>query len=587
MAEIFVFTLLATIVAIYGVLPRYRQLRVGYTLSNKRTIGILAGLGLLIVVSYIGNLLLQNTERSSLGTLHIGRFPIYFTQVTVELIQLGAVLSVVAIFFGVFAKDTVRIRNESFLLSTMRSLFNKGEHATLVDLIKDNYAPLIDHPTKPTAPGDESFVEVLSSIDVDEGSAVDVEVNDSDDTDGEDRRSGLRKRIQARTSAQREQAKYRWRQLQYRLADTAEEASGYTETLLLDSEFTGEHPILDPDLGIQIILHDDLDGFRRQDVVHQYLTTLLQTENSLLYRDISNNMTMDSIYRYRIDPDNRLLHALLSDCSRVEDLDAYKPIGDTTQEILREHEKEDYDKYHSQRLTSSNLSNDYIFTDPVFVGITFFDIMIRESFYQRIDWHMWLYYYDSITRLICENYEITEESDPDSEWPNDYSRFLYEMVDNMTNLLRIMEKMVREDEFDITPEEDNDQEHAEFIKLESFRRDEGGNIPKSAVIILFSCHQEILTTTEIPHQFKEYITKILFRVCSDLREHDEGTLPWKYSEFMLYRLEEEMDDRQHGVEYRYKLESVYEDGVRNEVIASGVTGGSIVDELDDLIRTSS
>ncbi|WP_148416401.1 hypothetical protein [Haloferax sp. KTX1] len=604
MAELFVFTLLATIVAIYGVLPKYRQHRVGYCLGNKLGIGVLSIFGAVILLGYVGGLILQNTDRETLGTLNTGYISIEITRLTVEIAQLSAVLAIVGIFVGVFVRENVRIRNEQYLLSTLRDLYNRDEYGTLVDVIRDNYVPLIDHPAKPTAPGNESWAEVLSSVEeIEEGEAADRRspVLEYVIEEAEDRApDGQLDRAREMVSFKRQQAEYWFSRLRYRLSDTAEDATGYTESLLLSPEFAAKHPILNPELGIDVISDDSLEGFHRREFTNQYLTTMLNTENSLLYRDIENNMGGRGVYRYRIDPDNRLIYSLLSDCSRAEELDVYNPIGATTKKILRDQGKQDHDKYHDQQLTTSNNSDNYIFSDPVYVAITFFDIMVSESLYQRISWHMFLYNYDSFTRLICENYEITDESDPVAEWPNDYSRFLYEMVSNMTDWLKAMEKMVLEDECDVMVKPDverddenkgqedtdvaNDARYADFIRLDSIDTHRGTNIPKSTVICLFSCHRRIMTTEEIPDQFKEYITNIIFQCCVDLRKHDEDTLPWQYTELMLHCIEENINDRRSASAYHRALETAYNSEVRHEVLAKSLTGGNLVEELDDLIR---
>ena len=62
---------------------------------------------------------------------------------------------------------SVRIRNEQFLLNTLRELYNRGEYGALVDVISDNSRlPLINHPEEPTAPGNESWAKILSSVDM-------------------------------------------------------------------------------------------------------------------------------------------------------------------------------------------------------------------------------------------------------------------------------------------------------------------------------------------------------------------------------------------------------------------------------------
>lgn len=86
MAELFIFTLLATIVAIYSVLPRYRQLRVTYTLCNKPVAGLLTVLGLIVLASYAGRIYLQNTDNTTLWSLNTTytQSPIEITALEIE-----------------------------------------------------------------------------------------------------------------------------------------------------------------------------------------------------------------------------------------------------------------------------------------------------------------------------------------------------------------------------------------------------------------------------------------------------------------------------------------------------------------------
>lgn len=110
----------------------------------------------------------------------------------------------------------------------------------------------------------------------------------------------------------------------------------------------------------------------------------MNTENSLLYRDLQNNTSTDGIYRYKIEEENRLIHALFSDMDRAEDLDIYKPIGDGVRDIIVDQRRKEYDEYNDQRLTDTRISDDHIFRDPVFIGIQFFDVMVREAFHRKV-----------------------------------------------------------------------------------------------------------------------------------------------------------------------------------------------------------
>lgn len=318
----------------------------------------------------------------------------------------------------------------------------------------------------------------------------------------------------------------------------------------------------------------------------------------------------------------------------------YKPIGDQTREIIREQRRKEFDKYHDQRLTDTRIRDDYIFRDPVFIGIRFFDVMVREAFDQEVDWHVWLSYYESFTREICRNYEITEYSDPDAEWPNDYSRLLYEMVSNMRNWIEMLEEELKPDTesgpnrqplvLDVssdadrseteslsdkegysvdescsdeeqagTEDESDDEEeqrepaevgdHLQLGEISTGRMER--NIPEMTVIILFSVHENILITDEIPLQFMDYITEIIFLCLLGLRKYGKGSLQWRYSELMLECLNENITGRQADPLYRMNLKRVYHGdyggpydyGVRHEVVVKDRSRTSLVEDLDEII----
>ena len=172
---------------------------------------------------------------------------------------------------------------------------------------------------------------------------------------------------------------YYTRKFQYWMSNTAEDASEYTESLLLDPEFTKLYSSVATELGLKIILDNSFESFPQQEVVHRYLRIQLATENSLLYRNLEHNRGTDGRYRYRIEEDNRLLYALLSDFERAEDLNIYKPIGDKTREIIREQRRHEIDEYNECRLTNARIQDDFVFRDPIFIGIQFFDLMVKEG----------------------------------------------------------------------------------------------------------------------------------------------------------------------------------------------------------------
>lgn len=598
MAELLVFTFLASIVAVYSILPRHRQLRVRYNLWTKPRFAIIIVAFLVIIGLYLLSVYLGSLEEASMR-IASGIGSVVITPLLVEFIQLFTALGVFGLFMGVFLKSSVRVKNEENMVSILRDLNNRGDYSTLVNLIQNHYRPLVDHPEEPQR--QESLAEVFKR-------ELREEYEEPD---------SFREKV-----VQWFKDQYYVQLVSYWLMDTAEQASSYTEILFLDPEFSAQYPVIDPGLGVKLIRDESLEGFPRRKAVHRYLRTLVNKENSLLYQDLQNNTSTKGTYRYKIEEENRLIHALLSDIDRVEELDIYKPIGEAVRDIIVDQRRKEFDEYNDQRLTDTRISDNYIFRDPVFIGIQFFDVMVKEAFHQKVSWHVWLSYYETFTREICRNYKKTEYCDPDAPVPNDYSRFLNEMVGNMCDWMRMMQAEVvsqtseeddsdgeicvgdgdetpkarisRSDESSSELDEVTDEEEMTEMAGEEGYEDyltirgspTGRNracIPKMTGIILVSCNEEILTTDKIPYQFKQDITERIFLTGVELRSHGEGTLPWEYSELMLENLEDRLTDRRTNPRYEDKLREVYED-IRDEVFISEDVGVDFVDRLDELIR---
>jgi hypothetical protein len=477
----------------------------------------------------------------------------------IESLQLAAVLGVFGLFLGVFLKPSVRIKNDENMVSILRDLKNRSEYSTLVNVLDDQYETLVNHPQKPSRR--DNLLEQLKETEEDKES-----------------KSIFRRLTRSLKDV------YQVQLFLYFLENTAEEASSYIEILFLDPEFSSVYPKIYPELGIRLIRDDSLVGFPRRKAVQRYLWTLIHSENSLLYRDLEHNTSTDGVYSYKIEESNRLIYALFSQFERVEKLDAYKPVGEAVREIVVDQRSKEFDPYTDQRLTDTRVSDDYVFRDPVFIGIQFFDVMVKEAFDKKITWHVWLSYYETFTEEICRNYEITEYSEPDASVPNDYSRLLNEMISNMIDWMKMMENeylSVKNDGEEWRGDGQEDLEHLE-LRGSPVGRDLA-SIPKMCGIILISCNMKILTTDEIPDYYKERVTERILLCGVELRHSDEGTPPWEYSELMLKNMEMWLSGRRSDPVYQTELRRAYEE-IRDELIVNEDVGVDYVDRLDDLIR---
>jgi len=98
-----------------------------------------------------------------------------------------------------------------------------------------------------------------------------------------------------------------------------------------------------------------------------------------------------------------------------------------------------------------------------------------------------------------------------------------------------------------------------------------------------SCLKSIVLADEIPMQFKEYITEQIFITGVELSQHEDDSLPDRYSQLMLANLRANIEDRRQGAAFQDELRRVYRGDVRHEVGGQAMTGGGIQDELDDII----
>lgn len=163
MAEILVFTVLATLVAVYSILPEYRQLRVGYSFGRRMWIivGLLAT-GILLL--YIASLYVDHLITGDLVPVSILGFQtvieaskLFFL---IEVLQIAVSIAISGIFLAVFLRDPPTIRNPGYLADKMRGIRNENEFSTLVSVLEDNYDALIRNQSDSIEPVDQ-YTETL------------------------------------------------------------------------------------------------------------------------------------------------------------------------------------------------------------------------------------------------------------------------------------------------------------------------------------------------------------------------------------------------------------------------------------------
>jgi len=256
-----------------------------------------------------------------------------------------------------------------------------------------------------------------------------------------------------------------------------------------------------PYLGMRLLQYKSyfLDAY-----VDEYFKSLIQQKSSILYFELKNNQNTNE-YAYQIDPHNILLSYLFNPASRAEQLGVWRPIGEYIIQHLDELNNSSTDKYLIQ---NENYYEDGKWESSLYVGIFFFDVMIKSALKQNIEWHMWLYYYDYFVDRIDRNISRFKKRDTGYyEWDSPYHYLLYTCISNLCDYIRAIEKIPLEQK--------------NVILKSSNLEHENGNIVKSSILCLMICIRKIILSNNISDDFKWYLVKIPFSVLFTLQRSEK------------------------------------------------------------------
>lgn len=257
-----------------------------------------------------------------------------------------------------------------------------------------------------------------------------------------------------------------------------------------------------PYLGLDIIQASS-NRFERAAILDAFLKELLRDPHSVFFREIGNKQNV-SKGRYEIPETNRLLHYFLSDVQVAQELGVYKPIGDFLIAYLENLTRHPSDDTYNWVL-DKEFENSDAWRSPLFIGIQFFDIMVKEALFQNVEWHMWLYYLPHIVEGIVRNYRLDDPLvDPTYELPTRYSELLYRIFSNIRGWILALE-YVPEGQANVVLK----SPHLEF--------DENGNIPKSSIVAMARCLFIALSSPNLRDQTKRALAVLVFNCYFDLR----------------------------------------------------------------------
>lgn len=242
------------------------------------------------------------------------------------------------------------------------------------------------------------------------------------------------------------------------------------------------------------------DCYEREDFLELYIRYLLTYKSSVLYYEIRNNQNCSSLHRYDIDEQNRFIAFFLKDVRTANRLTIYKPFGDFGIYYLDSLVKDPSNDTYNDPL--ENYHEEDRWRCPLHATLRFFDIMIPEALFQRIEWHMNLYYFSHFADRIVRNLAPKSKVDLNRECPTPYHYLLYDIVSTLTHWVTAVKG--------VPPDQPN-------VVLDNDRVDyENGNIPKSAILALGQVLHSVMESNSLDTRFKAYLLGIALRSLRDL-----------------------------------------------------------------------
>ncbi len=210
-------------------------------------------------------------------------------------------------------------------------------------------------------------------------------------------------------------------------------------SVFLTKPFAAALVSLRPYLGLKLI-----DSWGKKGAVSEfielYVANLMETPNSVLFRELRDNQNMSGSYRYDISEANLLLQFFISDSKRANDLSVYRPVGNTALVLLDRAGADPLSDPYNQDL--GNFKESRIYDDPIYAAIHFFRIMVLEGIHQDVGWHLWLYYLQYMVEKMARNYEVRGRFSSDlDEFPNRYAYLIYESVDSLIDFVKAGEEI--------------------------------------------------------------------------------------------------------------------------------------------------
>ncbi len=169
-----------------------------------------------------------------------------------------------------------------------------------------------------------------------------------------------------------------------------------------------------------------------EDLVKLFIECLFENKNQLLIQELKiMDGTNSSILEMNKSYDIPILFSLFAYTKAASANYVWYPVGEATVKSLKHDtgQREFLTKKYDHDLESE------IWNQKIYIGIVYFNYMVRETIYRDSEWHMWLFYFRHFTDLLIEIIPSANDYNGDSEYPSFAHKMIYEQFSIMTNWL--------------------------------------------------------------------------------------------------------------------------------------------------------
>jgi len=297
-----------------------------------------------------------------------------------------------------------------------------------------------------------------------------------------------------------------------------------------------------------------IDSHQRFEFSDEILRKMMSDSGSVLFEELKTIQTLDQNEGYSIGGGSEFLTFYFSDMSVAKKFGVWKPVGDHLLRRLRDDVETEYSLSLRRR---PDFFEGEKWSDPIYVGLQFFDLMVRRAAFQDINWHMWLYYTPLLVDRLERHFDTSGPGiNEEDEFPILAAELIYECIDRLGSWIEMVKVL---------------PDASIHRNIEPQFYGDNGNIPVSAARALGQSFRTIAMSERVGDKFAGYIFECILRDINGLgRESTEGLL-------RSYLIVSILDGGGRDLDYQY--------GSRLARLVRGVDQYLIYD-LDDFIRAA-